>query len=116
MIDFDDMFDRRADEEPQDPRVPVKLGLVVSRKADHGDDLLEETRLFLMSTMGLPLVAFIEANDDDPAVEEFANADEYHRAMAWIRPPTVEEALAWEAETIIARIAARRGIQDQGKD
>jgi len=102
-IDFDSLAGV-ADDEYKDPAVPVALGLIVARPAARAEDLNVEADAFADSMRGLPLVAFIETDDSDPDVERFANASEYQRAMDWIRPPTLEEAFAWEAQRISERL------------
>ncbi len=103
MIDFDSLTGIADDEYVPDDVIPPR-GLVVAEKAKTGNDLVLESFAFLDSTRGMPLVVFIETDDTDPSVERFANATEYQKAMDWIRPPTEQEALAWENQRISERL------------
>jgi hypothetical protein len=111
-IDFDSLTGI-ADEEFRDPSAPVVAGLVVARKANNGNDLVLEAAACVDSTRGLPLVMFIETDDDDPNVEVFANAEQYRVAMDRFTPPTMEEAMAWEAQVISERLEKWRGRLDE---
>jgi hypothetical protein len=75
--------------------------LVVAERAASGAELEEQARLYRASTDGFPGRAFVEI-EDDPTNETFGNGRVYADAMNVISIPTVEEALAWESETINA--------------
>jgi hypothetical protein len=102
-IDFDDMTGGFADQERDDPKNPAPLGLVVAPVAAPGE-LAREEAAFRASTAGLPMVVFVE--EDDDGGEVFANAATYRDAMGIMHLPSVEEAMAWQRQAIADRLAA----------
>jgi hypothetical protein len=110
-IDFDDFTGGFADQEREDSKNPPSLGLVVACKASSAQELEDEAAAFKFSTAGLPMVVFVE--EDEDGNEVFANARQYADAMGITYLPTEAEAMAWEKQTIADRLAQWKAAREK---
>jgi hypothetical protein len=102
---FSDLMDTGfVDQDEPDPEAPVTLGLVVSVKAERGEDLNTEEQFYMAEKPGeSPFVIFTETDDDGNEV--FENAKDFIEPMGMSRLPTEAEAIRWSNLLCGARLA-----------